>query len=251
MSNNNSSTTRVSPLGEAIIRDHSLVDKILSLLPKASETKFGEFTDENVFFILPPQKHEKSLPPTKEHLLNIIEKIENDKKFRNSISNKAINNSISENKEKRKLLFNLDKETLKNAKDTICSNRVRGWNIFEGISKPDLFIENKDFILLVEGKRTEPSTTKSVTYLKNRSQIIRHIENALNYCKRRKKVIAFYIIEEKCGYEEKCSLNHFQQELENETIKKTQITKHKIIDSFYGYTTWQKLEDNLGIKFQK
>lgn len=52
MSNKNSSITRVSPLGEAIIRDHSLVDKILSLLPKASEIIFGEFTDADVFFML-------------------------------------------------------------------------------------------------------------------------------------------------------------------------------------------------------
>lgn len=249
MSDKNSSITRVAPLAEAIIKDHSLVDKLLSLLPRVPNILFGEFTDESVFFMLPPQKDEKSLPPTKEHLLGIIEKIENDENFRNSIGNKAINNSTSKNKDKRKLLFDLDKLTLKEAKDLVSNIRTRSWHVFEGTSKPDLFIENKHFILLIEGKRTEPSTTDSVTYLPKRSQIIRHIENALDYCNRQKKVIAFYIIEDKCGYKEKCSLNYLPLELENETIKKTQVTKNEIIESFYGFTTWQKLEENLGIIF--
>lgn len=249
MSDKNSSTTRVAPLGKAIVKDHSLVDKLISLLPRVPNTIFGDFSDEDVFFTLPPQKHEKSLPPTKEHLLGIIEKIENDEKFRNSISSKAISNSTSENKNKRKLLFNLDEQTIKEAKGLINNIQTRSWHVFEGTSRPDLFIENNHFILLIEGKRTEPSTTDSVTYLPYRSQIIRHIENALDYCKRQKKVIAFYIIEEKCGYKEKCSLDYLPKELENETIKKAQVTRHEIIDSFYGYTTWQKLEDNLGITF--
>jgi len=45
------------------------------------------------------------------------------------------------------------------------------------LSFPDLFIENDKYIVLVEGKRTEEDTTGSVSYLKNRSQMVRHIEN--------------------------------------------------------------------------
>lgn len=123
MSEKNSSLTRVAPLGEAILKNHRLAEALLQLLPRNPNITFGEFSDKDVFFSTSPRK-EKSLPPTREHFLCIIEKIEHDEAFRNEIKDKAINNPKSlSTREKRKLLFGLDKETLYEAKDIIVNSR--------------------------------------------------------------------------------------------------------------------------------
>lgn len=250
MRKKDSSLTRVAPLGEAILKNHRLVEALLQLLPRNPNITFGEFSDKDVFFSASPRK-EKSLPPTKEHLTLIIEKIEHDEAFRNEIKDKAINNPKSlSTREKRKLLFDLDKGTLYEAKDIIVNSRsLKRWLIFEGHSHPDLFIENENFILLIEGKRTESSTTKKLKYLAHRSQMVRHIENAIAHSKGKKPVIAFYIVEEGCGYENKCLPDGLAEDLKKETIRKSEATNNAIIDSFYGYTTWQAVSKHLGICF--
>lgn len=248
----NSSLTRVAPLGEAILKNHELVNRLLKLLPNKPIENFGEFKDENVLFKIDKLRKEKSLRPTKEHLTKIIEKIENDEEYRISFGPKAIKGGSSEDTiRKRKLLFDLDEETLKEAKDKIDNfSSSERWGKLEGYSYPDLFIENENFILLVEGKRTENSTTDEVTYLSNRSQMVRHIENAINYCNGQKKVIAFYLVEEGCGYENECTPEGFAEDLKNETIEKSCFVNYAIKYSFYGYTTWQAVYRELGVKFQ-
>ena len=182
----NSSETRVKPLGKAIIGNHSLVDKILSIIMHNELESFGEFHDEDVFFA--GHTKEKNLPPTKEHLSAIIDSIIADVNFREYIKTKDTSSSI--NKKRRESLYNLEPKTLEKAK---CHFEV--WNSFEGPSYPDLFIENDNNIIIIEGKRIEKGTTKSTKFLKHRNQMIRHIENAINYCQGKKRIIAFYIIE--------------------------------------------------------
>ena len=75
------------------------------------------------------------------------------------------------------------------------------------------------------------------------------IENTLNYCKGQKKVIAFYIVEESCSYKDKCASCDLLNELKAETIQKSDELNKKIVDSFYGYTTWQQIAKKLGVKF--
>lgn len=79
--------------------------------------------------------------------------------------------------------------------------------------------------------------------------MVRHIENTLNYCKGKKKVIAFYIVEESCSYKDKCASCDLLNELKAETIQKSDELNKKIVDSFYGYTTWQQIAKKLGVKF--
>jgi len=64
-------------------------------------------------------------------------------------------------------------------------------------------------------------------------------------------VIAFYIVEKGCSYEGHCTKAYLEEELDNETIKKDEVTKQKIIDSFYGYTTWEDISRALLISFPK
>ena len=236
----NSSLTRVNPLGDAIINNHKLVDRLLSLVMSDNSLEFGEFNNSNVFYS--GGQGEKALKPSQRHLSSIIEKIIIDEKFRSYVRKK--DTSTKSNKILRNKLFDLDLETIEMAKSSF-----KDWNTFETNSYPDLFIENDKFIIVIEGKRTETDITRSTTYLPNRCQMVRHIENALEYCKGKKTIIGFYIIEDSCRYEDHCSKVSFKEDLEKETIKKDDNLKSAIINSFYGYTTWQKISDNLNINF--
>ena len=237
----NSSETRVKPLGNAILNDHNLVDKILSIIMPNEPVSFGSFdNNKDVFFT--GHNKEKSLSPTQEHLLAIIDKIITDESFREHVKKK--DKSSSTNKLLRGKLFELDPETLGKAK---C--HFETWNKFERPSYPDLFVENENNILIIEGKRTEKDITKKTTYLEHRSQMIRHIENALSYCHCKKQVIAFYIIEENCHYKNLCTKSYLKKSFAEETIKKDTKLRNEICNCFYGYTTWQEIAKVLNIEY--
>lgn len=236
----NSSETRVKPLGDAIRKNHDLLKRMLSIVAPKVSSIFGDFEEKKVYYT--GWQGEKALHATPEHLKAIIKKIVNDESFRKYVQER--DNSTKSNKEKRNLLFNLDPSVVEEA-----TAKFVEWNTFEGSSKPDLFIENEKFIILIEGKRTESDTTNKVWYLEHRSQMVRHIENALHYCNKAKRIIAFYVIEENCGYEEHCIKDYLAKEIDDETIEKSQELKNAILNSFYGYTTWKKLSDILNITF--
>ena len=42
--------------------------------------------------------------------------------------------------------------------------------------------------------------------------MVRHIENALHHCNNAKQVIAFYVVEENCGYENHCVKEYIEKE---------------------------------------
>jgi hypothetical protein len=122
----------------------------------------------------------------------------------------------------------------------------RKWYVFEGHTYPDIFIEGDDFVIVGEGKLTEKSITTTTTYLNKkgeRSQIVRHIQGALNYAQpRNKKVYAFYIVNKGCGYEEDLTEESFIKQLENEAVELDAPEKKQIIDAYLGYTTWAEIE---------
>ena len=235
----NSSITRVKPLGDSIINNHNLVDRLLSLV-RPDDFNFGEFVNSNVFY--KDGQGEKKLKPSPSHLTGIIDKILSDQEFRDYVRKR--DKSTNDNIIKRNKLFNLDPETIKEAK-----SGFKDWNTFETASYPDLFIENEGFIIVIERKRTETDITCKTTYLPHRCQMVRHIENALEYCDNKKEVIGFYIVEDTCNYKEHCTREYFRDGLELETIQKDDVQKSAIAKSFYGYTTWQEISSKLGIKY--
>jgi len=244
----NSSETRVKPLAKAILADHSKLNKALSLLQE--DLQIGTFDDANVYFTCPEEhKKEKCLMPTIAHSLSILNLIKEDAGFRESIRTIAIRNS---KKEERKQLFDLNEDAFKKAREIIEAgrhSRQEKWAYFEGETRPDLFIENHEHIIIVEGKRTESHTTSAVEYLKSRSQMVRHIENAIEYCHGEKKVIAFYIVDAECNYLKQCEKDALIKELNSETITKTSDQIDVISSSFYGYTTWQAIGKKLNIHY--
>jgi uncharacterized protein YciI len=125
-----------------------------------------------------------------------------------------------------------------------------GTSKLEGNTHPDIFVETDKYIIVVEAKWTEATSTTKTTYLKNRDQLIRHIEGAINYAPQ-KEVLAFYIVDEddflnnNQNNRTKLSLNGFISTLQSEPVQKPNLSK-KIKSAYKGYTTWQKIEESFG-----
>lgn len=246
----NSSIYRVRPLMEIVEKDRSSFLKLLSLvdIPLLGAVSRCEYDGEN--------RSEKQLKPSKRHLSALIA----------YMATKSHTDSNVKNS-KRKELFFPDPDT-PNRRATVCQEALalleetydtllpddKRWYIFEGFTHPDIFIEGDDYVIVCEGKWTEPCITTKTTHLcaegESRNQMIRHIQGALNAYN--KKVYAFYIVENGCGYEKELTKEHFAEQLETETIKIPVSEKANILNSFYGYTTWQAIEKQIsGVQFKR
>ena len=182
--------------------------------------------------------NEKQLKPSYSHLSKLID----------YVSNKG-HSDKPENNINRKELYSGDTNALKRAHDELEENYAslsassKEWYIFEGFTNPDIFIEGDDYIIVCEGKWTEPNITTHTTHLPCRSQMVRHIQGALNYSD--KKVCAFYIVDSEFGkeYLKNLTKDALEKQLSQETIKLENEEVKKILDAFYGYTTWQDIHE--------
>ena len=98
-----------------------------------------------------------------------------------NISEEAVEKSgyLGEVLEKRRRLAKRDPKTQKEALECLRSGkRGRRWFVLEGESAPDAVLETDRILLVVEGKRTEFSTTTKTKWMKKRSQLIRHMDAA-------------------------------------------------------------------------
>ena len=230
-----SSKYRVKPLMEYINKDKDKLNTILELvnIPKVENIDACFYGD-----------NEKKIKPTKEFLIGLINYV------------RTINSDILPDIKSRKELYHgNDEERNRKTIEAIklieqnYDNLKNGskWYILEGFTHPDIFIEGDNYVIIVEGKWTEKGITTYTTNLKKerneyRSQMVRHIQAALNYAKdTNKKVYAFYIVDKECNYIDDLTKSAFEKQIEKETIKVA--NKEEIKDAFYGYTTWQDIEN--------
>ena len=238
----NSSVYRARPLMEIIKKDYDSFLKLLSLMniPALGQPHTYQYDGENC--------SEKQLKPSKRHLSSLIAYMA------------AKQHTADVKNEKRKALFFPAPENpngraeacmealvaLENVYDSL-SPSDRHWFLFEGFTHPDIFIEGEDYVIVCEGKWTEPNVTTKTTHLsadgESRNQMVRHIQGALNYSD--KKVYGFYIVDESCNYKNELTEDCFKKQLERETVRIPDSEKEKILDSFYGYTTWQEIEKQI------
>lgn len=256
MGKNNSSEIRVAPFGEKLVENHDMVNSLLHLVG-CSRINFGEFSNNDIYFSgnnANIKKGEKALNPPKEHLKGIIDLIYSDAGARDYFK-EAVEKTHPKDemvKENRLKLAACD-YNLEYVYQEIENNNK--WAILEGASKPDLFIESDRFILIVEGKLTEPHTTKSTTYLMKRNQMLRHIQGAIEYNKKNKqdkKIIAFYIVPDTFSeIKEIKNKDSFDEVINVESVKITdQEYKDLIKSCYYGCTTWEKIEKKFKIEFR-
>lgn len=238
-----SSMYRVTPMMKEIEADPNKLAQILALVGcKEAFSEIKEICYGN---------NEKLLPPSSEYLVKLVEYIASMKQHIGYIDKEHKRLALffeNENREKTKeeaiTLIKQDKE--KNI------FKSKAWYVLEGETHPDVYIETDTFVIICEGKWTERKITTETEHLKTaegnyRSQMIRHIQGALNYSN--KKIIALYLVDENCGYLDDVSKEGFVKQMNNESIALTKEEKNKYQSCFYGYLPWQQIESSLDIHF--
>lgn len=114
--------------------------------------------------------------------------------------------------QKKTALSNLEKQKLPQV----------AWYIFEGYTQPDIYIETRTTIIVGEAKRTEDKLTTETTWLKNRDQLIRHIDTVIDSGK---EVYSFFLVENKdlYNFENYSDIEYFKKSLphrDEKTLKK-------------------------------
>jgi hypothetical protein len=131
------------------------------------------------------------------------------------------------------------------------------WFLFEGPSQPDVYIETRDLIVIIEGKRTEPGPTKITKWMPGRHQMLRHIDCAWEV-RGPKQVIGFFIVE---GSDKSESVPANWLTFSRETISDRALAtslphrgpdeRSGIAGAFKGATTWQRVCREFNIEWSK
>lgn len=234
---NDSSKTRVVPVFTSILASNQNWTTKLLKLPKYGATEFKDGSIDLSVITSHFGNNEFALSPSK-LLLEWL--IHNPPIIFKDYKDKAIGTT----EWKRYHLWKKDNKLVDEALNKL--NTVEspsGWYVLEGKSYPDVTIFTQDAIIVIEGKRTEPTATKSTKWMKTRHQIWRHIDNAWEI-RNKRKVFGFFIVESKTAdVPEK-----WVKEM-NETISENAIANslpHRnaeerlmIKDCFIGATTWK------------
>ncbi len=274
MGEKNSSYTRVRPLMDSIQEknyDKKLAMKLLSLMKegyienpfKRGITDIGEIKEiyysNNII-----GKKEKSLRPSSDRLLWLIENL------KEANGGRKISGKSEHTIENRLKLMSKDKALIQKAKDEVLTHSKneswprKKWWVLEGDTHPDILIETDRYIFIGEAKRTESHLTKDTEWDKERSQMVRHIEGALLFAKDNQinahvqQVICFYILDDDNMDKFKKDLaltqagdqSMWENSLKHIVQKEDCIDKvNQIKNTYIGYTTWQTISAELGIKY--
>tara|TARA_R110000850_G_scaffold218852_3_gene344474 strand:+ start:76199 stop:76945 length:747 start_codon:yes stop_codon:yes gene_type:complete len=239
----NSTKTRVVPLfdhiGSDFIRLNDLFKLFNSNSPRFEKGSVLELCYGN---------NEKKILASKSMLIWMLNNIQE----LNKLPNYGASNDKSKTYKKRELLFAGDSKTFAEAIEAVEKiDKFSGnnWYIFEGKTSPDIFIKTKDSIFIGEAKRTERKITTGTLWLKNRDQLIRHIDSLLD---QEKDIYSFYILEGKTFkkyYEKSMKLyndkSYFQRNLKHRNDEEVNRAFH----SFIGFIFWEDLANQFRITF--
>ena len=237
-SEKDSTITRVSPLMKDLGKDKEKLNLFLSLFPKIRPI---EADNKNIEIYYGTK--EKALCPKQELLewcINNLDKLTIPKNY---------GTKTKSTREKREQLFSgsesLKQEALKLIKQN--PKKTSEWYIFEGYSKPDIYIETDSSIYIGEAKRMEPSLTTSTEWLNPRDQLIRHVDSIID---NPKKVYFFFVFaEDKITKYELSNYEDIHYYEKNLPHRKDINEIQKFMDSYCGFTTWERISELLGITF--
>jgi len=242
-----SSRTRVAPLFDALLaRDysgHSWLDPLLALGSR-SETIATIAKGQRLVTNHGPRwgDFEAKLPAPAsllEHLVrNLDPKLVEESRDR------------GDTRVRRLALANRDQATIELALAKLRSGvRGRRWFVLEGESRPDALLEARDLVLCIEGKRTEMGCTTYTNWMPRRSQLLRHMDAALDAFPK-KRVLGLLIVEGDGGADacspspfwmNECSAQHEQSMLNDSLPHRTSSDRNRIADGVLGVTTWQAM----------
>lgn len=202
---------------------------------------------------------EKGLRQSKDYMIKLVETLRDDYKKReysrryNRSSTR--NDFYSSDIDDRCKIANGYIERIKSFYSNNKSDNIgrQTWS-FEGDTYPDIFIETEKYIIVAEGKWTEGKRTSSTTHLKNRDQLIRHIQGAIEYRRNHqienKLIIGFYIVNRKDILDRNFPITEkdFEDIIDKEDIQMS--NKDLLLESYYGCTDWETIGDKFNLVFE-
>jgi hypothetical protein len=129
--------------------------------------------------------------------------------------------------------------------------RGRGWHILEGASYPDAYAENDEYVLVIEGKRTERGPTVRTTWMEGRHQMWRHLDAAWEV-RGTRRVIGVTVVEGSydgsipAQYREYARNLQTAEALQQSLPHRDLNEREQIRECFAGVTTWQRLAARFG-----
>jgi hypothetical protein len=156
--------------------------------------------------------------------------------------------------DKREKLLHGDETTIREALSKLEENpHGRAWYVLEGPTRPDVYIETLDAIVVVEGKRTELGPTTHTDSMEIRHQIWRHIDCAWEI-RGDRKVYGFFIVEGEGDSSDvpKAWTDAYREAVSPEAVAgsfphRSARARAAIAQCFLGATTWQAVCGEFGL----
>jgi hypothetical protein len=123
------------------------------------------------------------------------------------------------------------------------------WYILEGITRPDVYLETPDILVVIEGKRTEPRAKPDTEWMPQRHQMLRHLDCAWEV-RGERAVLGFFIVEGQGGADALAVPSKWQRAaqatisspaLDESLPHRTPAERLAIAAGFLGVTTWQQV----------
>jgi len=159
-------------------------------------------------------------------------------------------------REMRRKLFARDPRTVQDALTALAQRGFveHEWYVFEGRTAVDAYLATPELVVLVEGKRTEPSPTTRTQWMPVRHQLLRNLD-AMWDLRDARRLIAFFIVEGKSP--DPLSVPPRWTGFASETVSEAALRAslpHRSADEmgsieacFAGVTTWQAVCERLQI----
>jgi len=146
---------------------------------------------------------------------------------------------------RRKLLVRRDPKTVQQALELLDGKIPRrAWYVLEGESRPDACLQTDRMLLVVEGKRTEPKATTTTTWMKRRSQLVRHMDSAWEG-RGNRRVFGLLVVEAQHvdrvppDWTRETDAEFSKANLVSSLPHRTPQERDDIAAGFLGTTTWQ------------
>jgi hypothetical protein len=154
-------------------------------------------------------------------------------------------------KQKREALLRHDRLVIGEALALLSrpSFSSQAWYVLEGLSRPDVYLQTEEAIVVIEGKRTETGPTTSTSWMPVRHQMLRHLDCAWEI-RGPRRVFGFFVVEGMGGSEavevpdrwvEAVNQTTSPQALEGSLPHRTSEERAEIANCFLGVTTWQRV----------
>jgi hypothetical protein len=121
-----------------------------------------------------------------------------------------------------------------------------------------VYLVAQDALVVIEGKRTEPTTTTDTTWLKGRHQIWRHLDAAWEI-RGRRAVYGFFIVESEVDSSDGSAPEHWRsagaeclapEVLRSSFPHRSEDEAHAISRCYLGVTTWRYVCERFNIDWR-